>query len=214
MLKTNTYNFGQCGLGVGTIIRLIEWNGTEETRPRLEITSKTTGKPFFGDKTQNIKLNAATRLAHSLNTGELLHDYIAMDMWETETDNIVLREFVTDPSEFHGIKKHTRLAKKPAHPYLDIHTPTVYSHLRTATDVLRSDIPEAAGYNPKSSELWNSYLDGGDGALSNKKMSRELFASGWKSDCCDRAMKTVAGIDLCSHCGGEFVCSALMTEGS
>ena len=215
MKNTNTYNFGQCGLEIGTVIRYIEWNGTEEDRPRLEVVSKTTGKPLFGDSNKNVKLNQASRLAHFLNTGELLYDYMSMDMWETETDKIVLRELVSDQTEFNGIRKSkSGLSKKPAHPYLDIHTPTVYSHLRSATDVVRSDIPEAIGYNPKSSELWNSYLDGGRGALSSSSITDQLWNRDWVSDCCESYMKKVAGIELCRMCGGEFVCEAKQTEGS
>ena len=48
---------------------------------------------------------------------------------------------------------------------------TVYSHLKSADDVVRSDIPQAVGYNPLDSKMWNDYLDGGDGALRNRNLT-------------------------------------------
>ena len=208
----NTFHFGQCGLEVGTSIRYIEWDGLDEARPRIEVASKTTATPLFGDKTKNIKLNQASRLAHMVTTGETLYDYMSMDMWETE-EGVVLRDLVTDFSGYNGLGK-LGVSKKPAHPYLDIHTPTVYSHLMTATDVVRSDIPEAIGYDKKSSGLWNDYLDGGEGAASDKNLSSLLMDQGWASDCCGYSTKMVAGFTLCKKCGGEATFDKVMNEGS
>jgi len=86
---------------------------------------------------------------------------------------------------------------------------TVYSHFKTADEVVRSDVPEAAGYNPKDSKLWNDYLDGGNGALNNKELTDNLFLKGFVSDCCQSFPYTVAGYVLCGVCKGEFVSSVL-----
>tara|TARA_R110002050_G_scaffold272004_1_gene415660 strand:- start:351 stop:980 length:630 start_codon:yes stop_codon:yes gene_type:complete len=86
---------------------------------------------------------------------------------------------------------------------------TVYSHLKSADDVVRSDIPQAVGYNPLDSKMWNDYLDGGDGALRNRNLTDNLFLKGFVSDCCQSFPYTVAGFVLCGNCKGEFVTSVL-----
>ncbi len=82
---------------------------------------------------------------------------------------------------------------------------TRYSHLRSATDVVRTAVPEAVGFVPGHAELWADFLAGGPGALNNKRLSDELFEWNWKSVCCGAFSKTVAGIRLCRKCGDEFV---------
>ena len=62
-MNTNTFNFGRTGLEVGTVIRYVDWTGSEDSRPRLVVSSKTTASPMFGDNTKSIKLNEASRLA-------------------------------------------------------------------------------------------------------------------------------------------------------
>jgi hypothetical protein len=91
---------------------------------------------------------------------------------------------------------------------------TVYSHLKSADDVVRSDIPEAVGYNPLDSKMWNDYLDGGEGAIVDWRLQNKLMKLDFKSDCCDDFAKTVAGIELCQLCGGEFFSQARDTEGA
>lgn len=82
---------------------------------------------------------------------------------------------------------------------------TVYSHLATADDVVRTAVPEAVGFVSGHAELWADYLAGGKGALNDPRLEAELFEWNWKSVCCDSYSKTVAGIRLCRSCGGEFV---------
>ena len=82
---------------------------------------------------------------------------------------------------------------------------TAYSHLRSADDVVRTAVPEAVGFVEGHAELWADYLAGGEGALKNKELEKELFDWNWKSVCCDAYSKTVAGVRLCRVCGGEFV---------
>ena len=74
---------------------------------------------------------------------------------------------------------------------------TVYSKYRTATDVVTAVEPTAVGFVEGHAELWADYLAGGEGALTNRKLSGDLFDRGWKSVCCDALSKTVAGIRLC-----------------
>ena len=206
-MNTNTFNFGQTGLDVGTVIRYVDWTGSEDSRPRLVVSSKTTASPMFGDKTNSIKLNEASRIAFRLETGERLTEYMAMDMWETE-EGTVLRQFVTDPTEFNGFRDGTRKSGKS--PWAgNVHYKTVYSNLMTASDVVRSDIPTAVGYEPKASAMWNDYLDGGNGALSDRSLTNNLFLKGFMSDCCSAPSKTVAGQALCAECKGDFVSSVL-----
>ena len=208
-LNTNTFDFGKTGIEVGTTLQFIDWSGSEMTRPRLEVMSKQGVKPLFGDKSGTVKLNQASRLAFNLETGENLTEYMSMDMWETE-DGTVLRTFVEnldEVNEFHGLTKSGR--KSQGSPWTDISYKTVYDHLRSADDVVRSDIPEAIGYNPKSSSLWNDYLDGGDGAMSDRNLTNKLFLTGFMSDCCSAPSQIVAGYVLCRQCKGEFVTSVL-----
>ena len=208
-LNTNTFDFGKTGIEAGTTLQFIDWSGSEESRPRLEVMSKQGVKPLFGDKSGTVKLNQASRLAFKLETGENLTEYMSMDMWETE-DGTVLRTFVEnldEVNEFHGLTKSAR--KSQVSPWTDISYRTVYSHLRSADDVVRSDIPEAIGYNPKSSSLWNDYLDGGDGAMNDRNLTNKLFLTGFMSDCCSAPSQIVAGYVLCRQCKGEFVTSVL-----
>ena len=206
-LNTNTFNFGKTGIEVGTTLRFIEWTGSEDSRPRLEVASKLTATPLFGDKTKSVRLNEASRLAFKLETGVNLTDYMSMDMWETE-DGTVLRTFVEDLEESNGFTKKSK--KSLASPWTDnVHYRTVYSHLKSADEVVRSDISQAVGYDPKSSAHWNSYLDGGDGALANKNLTDILFKHGFVSDCCSAPVFKVAGYALCKQCKGEFVSSVL-----
>jgi hypothetical protein len=206
-LNTNTFNFGKTGIEIGTTLRFIEWTGSEDSRPRLEVASKLTATPLFGDKTKSVRLNEASRLAFKLETGTNLTDYMSMDMWETE-DGTVLRTFVEDLEESNGFTKKSK--KSLASPWTDnVHYETVYSHLKSADEVVRSDISEAIGYDPKASAFWNSYLDGGDGALENKNLTDILFKHGFVSDCCSAPSFKVAGYILCKQCKGEFVSSVL-----
>ena len=206
-LNMNTFNFGKTGIEVGTTLRFIEWSGSEESRPRAEVVSKTTVTPLFGDKTKGIKLNEASRLAFHLETGDKLTDYMAMDLWETESGT-VLRTFVEDLGDTNGFSKSARKSKSA--PWTgDVNYQTVYSHLRSASDVVRSDIPEAIGYEPKMSRLWNDYLDGGEGAMNDRNLTNNLFLKGFVSDCCSAPSQTVAGYILCRQCKGEFVSSVL-----
>jgi hypothetical protein len=211
-LNMNTFNFADSGLEIGTTVQYKEWSGSDESRPRLEVTSKTTGKPFFGDVTKNIKLNEASRIAFRLDTGEKLTNYMSMDMWET-LEGVTLRDLLQNENEFNGFSKTSRKSKDS--PWTDnLHYKTVYSHLKSADDVVRSDIPEAIGYDKKASSLWNDYLDGGEGGLADWRLQNKLMKLDFKSDCCDDFAKTVAGIELCKLCGGEFISSARDTEGA
>ncbi len=82
---------------------------------------------------------------------------------------------------------------------------TVYSHLRSADDVVTTAVPEAVGFVAGHAELWADFLAGGEGALNNKRLSDELFEWNWVSVCCGSFSKTVAGIRLCRKCGDFFV---------
>ena len=175
----------------------------------FEVVSPYNVKRLFGEDQKPVKLATGVKLALKEITGVSPTHFKPGEL-VVNSDNLTLVEVgeLKNISVPNNIKKSSGSVGP-----VPVNYKTVYSHLRSASDVVRSDIPEAIGYNSQSSELWNSYLDGGDGALSNKKLSRDLFTSGWRSDCCEKFVKTVAGIDLCSNCGGEFVCSAL-TEGS
>ena len=208
-MNTNTFNFGRTGLEVGTVIRYVDWTGSEDSRPRLVVSSKTTASPMFGDNTKSIKLNEASRIAFRLETGEHLTQYMAMDMWETEDGNL-LRSYLTDGEEVNEMNGVSASPKKQAGMGpVGLLQKTAYSHLMTASDVVRSDIPTAVGYEPKASAMWNDYLDGGNGALSDRSLTNTLFLKGFMSDCCSAPSKTVAGQALCRQCKGEFVSSVL-----
>jgi hypothetical protein len=220
-MNMNTFNFGKTGIEIGTTLRFIDWSGTEESRPRVEVASKTTVNPLFGDKAswykmttnrnksadKGLKLNEVSRLAFQLETGDKLTDYMAMDLWETESGT-VLRTFVEDLGDTNGFSKSARKSKSA--PWTgDVNYQTVYSHLRSASDVVRSDIPEAIGYESKMSQLWNDYLDGGEGAMNDRNLTNNLFLKGFVSDCCSAPSQNVAGYNLCRQCKGEFVSSVL-----
>jgi len=81
---------------------------------------------------------------------------------------------------------------------------TRYSHLRSADDVVTTDIPEAHGYIAGQAELWKDYLAGGKGALQDDRLSNKLLNEGWVSVCCNAYAKEVAGVTLCKTCGGFF----------
>lgn len=107
---------------------------------------------------------------------------------------------VTVPDALHGRKnkKSETLGQIPV-----THT-TVYSHLATADDVVRTAVPTAVGFVPGHAELWNDFLLGGKGALNDKRLTEELFEWNWVSVCCGSFSKTVAGIRLCRKCGDFF----------
>jgi len=81
---------------------------------------------------------------------------------------------------------------------------TLYSHLRSADDVVTTDIPEAHGYIAGQADMWKDYLSGGEGALQDDRLSNKLLNEGWVSVCCNAYAKEVAGVTLCKTCGGFF----------
>ena len=129
-------------------------------------------------------------------------DFDPSTLWEDQTGTLVKTRFaeqsisVPDPTKKRKGKKG--LGVIPAD------YKTAYSHLRSADDVVTTDIPDAIGYVAGHSALWADYLAGGEGALKDKKLTDNIMEKGWVSMCCGAYKKTVAGIDLCKTCGGFF----------
>jgi len=175
----------------------------------FEVVSPYNVKPLFGESVKPVKLATGVKNALKEITG-VSPTYFKPAELVVNSENLTLVEVgeLKNISVPNNIKKSTGSIGE-----IPLNYQTVYSHLRSADDVVRSDIPEAVGYNSKSAALWNDYLDGGRGALNNTTLSNQLLTQFWESNCCGSYSKVVAGITLCSKCGGEFVCSAL-TEGA
>ena len=171
----------------------------------FEVVSAYNVRPLFGDESRKLRLSSAVKEAIIIR-----EDYTPNNFNPAEevvnSDNINIVEL----ARLKGIKiGNPKVQIRPGRLKVGLFDKTVYSHFLTADEVVRSDIPEAVGYNPNDSELWNDYLDGGDGAMKNKSLTTQLFEKGWVSDCCQAFPKQVAGLVLCQECKGEFVSSVL-----
>jgi len=171
----------------------------------FEVVSSYNVKPLFGDEGRKVRLSVGVKEAIMVREDYTPNNFNpAEEVVNNENINIV------ELARLKGIKVgNPKVQIRKEGIKVGLFEKTVYSHFLTSDEVVRSDIPEAAGYNPNDSELWNSYLDGGDGALTNKSLTTELFNKGWVSDCCNSYPKKVAGLVLCSQCKGEFVSSVL-----
>ncbi len=162
-------------------------------------TNKTRGVLNGEDKTQT--LHKATEYLFLDREGELPDTYKVTDLWVT-SEGLTL----TEVAEAKALSTHTVKNKSRKAPwYNKADYKTVYANCKTATDVVTTARPTAVGFVEGYAELWADYLAGGNGALANKKLTKELLEDDWKSVCCKANAKTVAGIRLCKKCGGEFV---------
>ena len=162
-------------------------------------TNKTRGVLNGEGKSQT--LHKATQGLLLDREGELPEVYKVTDLWVTN-DGLTL----TEVAQANALATHEVRDKSRKAPWVnDVTYKTVYSNYKTATDVVTAVEPTAVGFVEGHAELWADYLAGGEGALTNRKLSGDLFDRGWKSVCCDALSKTVAGIRLCKNCGAEFV---------
>lgn len=182
----------------------------EDSAFAFEVVSSKMVRPLFGEGTKSMSFANGVRLSLEIITGEHVNDF--------SPNNLVVNKdglTVSQVGEINNIGLPTKINKgKGGVGPVSLNHQTVYSNLLTASDVVRSDIPEAIGYDPNASALWNSYLDGGDGALASKALSSELMDKGWSTDCCGSYTRAVAGFTLCAKCGGEATFNLINSEGS
>jgi len=190
---------------VGEIIFL-----EEDPTFSFEVLSPKMVSPLFGETKKSMSFANGVKLSLEILTGDHVNDF--------QPNHLVVNKdglTVTQVGEEKNITVPMKNKKgKGGVGPMSLLQKTVYSQFISSDQVVRSDIPEAVGYDSKSSKLWNDYLDGGEGALADWTLQNKLLKLDWNSDCCDSFMKKVAGIELCSNCGGEFSSSARDSEGS
>ena len=171
----------------------------------FRVLTATLVEPLFGEEGRRVRFANAVQEAldtvhdEPTNTFNPNREVVTADGITVVSHAHNLGVFLPNALKARNNKKVETLGKIPV-----THT-TVYSHLRSADDVVRTAVPEAVGFVPGHAELWADFLAGGQGALNDKRLTDELFEWNWKSVCCDAFSKTVAGIRLCRKCGDEFV---------
>ena len=172
----------------------------------FEVVSAYNVTPLFGDEGRKVRLSKAVKEAIEVGKDYTPNNFNPAEEVVNDKGLNILEIARSKGVKIGNPKVQIR---KAGMGVVGLTQETVYSHLKSADDVVRSDIPEAVGYNPNDSKLWNDYLNGGDGALANRHLTKELFNQGWVSDCCNAFPKRVAGLNLCGSCKGEFLSSVL-----
>ncbi len=171
----------------------------------FRVLTATLVEPLFGDEGRRIRF--ATAVQEALDT---VHDEPTNEF--NPNREVVTADGVTVVSHANtrGVTipdatRNRKNKKVVTLGQISVTHNTVYSHLRSADDVVTTAVPEAVGFVAGHAELWADFLAGGEGALNNKRLSDELFEWNWVSVCCGSFSKTVAGIRLCRKCGDFFV---------
>ena len=195
---TNNYHFLKCGFKVGEPVFY-----KADVRFVATVKSETRVLTHFGDKTESVSLTKAHGKVRFLETGEVASGFFAPDEWvDSEGVTLTDRAFAYNQMVSRRVKNNkTKTLGKVSVDYK-----TVYSHLRSADDVVTTDVPEAVGHKEGEAFLWKDYLAGGEGASRrNHKLVNLEVKDEVVSACCVKPLRETAGFVWCSECGHEAV---------